>query len=448
MNFTKWYNELGGSMRKIFVAIILLVLIVPAYALSSVKIDKKDVKVLDANVLVNGSPIKSDFSPYVTSGRTFVPVRELTEGLGAEVNWDGDNMTVEIKFGEKTIVLKINSDVTYVDGKKNIVDKDQIPKLALYNSPRIETKTMIPLRFVSETLGYNVSWDEKTSTALITTGENISSTVIKTETIISDEDLKNENSKKNSNSGVQFQSQSEKKETKNAQNNKKNKIYERAGLKEEEYKIDPKKRKITKGFVQNGEKIKIVLDAGHGGTDSGAISTIDKSVMEKTLTLDMINRLNERFLMLGYDVILTRTEDEYIKLLDRARISNTSDADIFLSIHFNASNSSTSKGIEVLYGSEKNIIIKKSEQVHMAKAILKELIDSTGAVNRGVKNRADLIVLNKTKTVAALCELGFVTNSEDMEKITDSSYLDTMADAIVRGVQEYVMNYRMESDER
>ena len=84
----------------------------------------------------------------------------------------------------------------------------------------------------------------------------------------------------------------------------------------------------------------------------------------------------------------------------------------------------------------------------MAKAILKELIDSTGAVNRGVKNRADLIVLNKTKTVAALCELGFVTNSEDMEKITDSSYLDTMADAIVRGVQEYVMNYRMESDER
>lgn len=190
MNFTKWYNELGGSMRKIFVAIILLVLIVPAYALSSVKIDKKDVKVLDANVLVNGSPIKSDFSPYVTSGRTFVPVRELTEGLGAEVNWDGDNMTVEIKFGEKTIVLKINSDVTYVDGKKNIVDKDQIPKLALYNSPRVETKTMIPLRFVSETLGYNVSWDEKTSTALITTGENISSTVIKTETIISDEDLK------------------------------------------------------------------------------------------------------------------------------------------------------------------------------------------------------------------------------------------------------------------
>lgn len=216
-------------MRKIFVTIILLVLIVPAYALSSVKIDKKDIKVLDANVLVNGSPIKSDFSPYVTSGRTFVPVRELTEGLGAEVNWDGDNMTVEIKFGEKTIVLKINSDVTYVDGKKNVVDKDQIPKLALYNSPRIETKTMIPLRFVSETLGYNVSWDEKTSTALITTGENISSTVIKTETIISDEDLKNENSKKNSSSGVQFQSQSEKKETKNAQNNKKNKIYERAG---------------------------------------------------------------------------------------------------------------------------------------------------------------------------------------------------------------------------
>lgn len=434
-------------MKKIFFLVLLMILIVPTYALNSVKIDKKDVKVLDANVLVNGSPIQSDFTPYVTKGRTFVPVRELTEGLGAEVNWDGENMTVEIKFGEKTILLKINSDVTYVDGKKKIVEEDQVPKLALYSSPRVETKTMIPLRFVSETLGYNVSWDEKTSTVLIATGENISSEVVKTATIISDDDLKEED-KKNKNSSVEFQSSIEKKETKNAQKNNKSKIFEKAGLTEDEYKIDPKSRKVSKGFVQKGERIKIVLDAGHGGTDSGAISTIDKTVTEKALNLDMIERLNERFLMLGYDVILTRSEDEYIKLLDRARISNTSDADIFLSIHFNSTTNSTSKGIEVLYASEKNVIIKSVEQVHLAKAIQKELIESTGSTNRGVKNRADLIVLNKTKNVAALCELGFLTNREDMENITSSSYLDTMADAIVRGVENYVMNYRMDIDER
>lgn len=435
-------------MKKIFCLVLLMILIVPTYALNSVKIDKKDVKVLDANVLVNGSPIQSDFTPYVTKGRTFVPVRELTEGLGAEVNWDGENMTVEIKFGEKTILLKINSDVTYVDGKKKIVEEDQVPKLALYSSPRVETKTMIPLRFVSETLGYNVSWDEKTSTVLIATGENISSEVVKTATIISDDDLKEEDNKKNKNSTVEFQSSNEKKETKNAQKNNKNKIYEKAGLTEDEYKVDPKTRKVSKGFVQKGERIKIVLDAGHGGTDSGAVSTIDKTVTEKALNLDMIERLNERFLMLGYDVILTRSEDEYIKLLDRARISNTSDADIFLSIHFNSTTNSTSKGIEVLYASEKNVIIKSVEQVHLAKAIQKELIESTGSTNRGVKNRADLIVLNKTKNVAALCELGFLTNREDMENITNSSYLDTMADAIVRGVEIYVMNYRMDIDER
>lgn len=434
-------------MKKIFCLILLMILIVPTYALNSVKIDKKDAKVLDANVLVNGSPIQSDFTPYVTKGRTFVPVRELTEGLGAEVNWDGENMTVEIKFGEKTILLKINSDVTYVDGKKKIVEEDQVPKLALYSSPRVETKTMIPLRFVSETLGYNVSWDEKTSTVLIATGENISSEVVKTATIISDDDLKEED-KKNKNSSVEFQSSTEKKETKNAQKNNKSKIFEKAGLTEDEYKIDPKSRKVSKGFVQKGERIKILLDAGHGGTDSGAISTIDKTVTEKALNLDMIERLNERFLMLGYDVILTRSEDEYIKLLDRARISNTSDADIFLSIHFNSTTNSTSKGIEVLYASEKNVIIKSVEQVHLAKAIQKELIESTGSTNRGVKNRADLIVLNKTKNVAALCELGFLTNREDMENITNSSYLDTMADAIVRGVENYVMNYRMDIDER
>lgn len=439
-------------MKKIFLLLILLLIFVPTFAMSTVKINKKDVKVLDVNVLVNGSPIISEFNPYVTKGRTFVPVRELTEGLGAKVNWNGDDMTVSIKFEDRSIVLKINSDVTYVDGKKKVIGEDQVPMLALFKNPRKETKTMIPLRFVSETLGYDVSFDEKTSTALIATNKNVSSKVVEAKSIIKDEDLKDEDIKKNSfenkkekeTTTLQFESKQEMKETRNAKKKNMEKIYKDAGLSEEDYKIDIESRDIKRGISPKG-RVKIVLDAGHGGTDSGAVSTIYNSVNEKDLNLIVTRKIYERLLGLDLDVIMTRDSDEYIKLLDRASMSNTSDADIFLSIHFNSTTNSTSNGIEVLYASEKNVLIKKSEQVHFAKILLKHLIDDTGAFNRGVKNRPDLIVLNKTKNVSALCELGFVTNSDDMEKIMDDGYLDTMADSIRDAIVEYINNFRMDN---
>ena len=94
-----------------------------------------------------------------------------------------------------------------------------------------------------------------------------------------------------------------------------------------------------------------------------------------------------------------------------------------------------------MYASEKNVIIKTAEQKHFAKCLLNSLIDITGSSSRGIKNRPDLIVLNKTKNVSALAELGFLSNSSDMDSIMNDEYLDLLAQGLFNGIQDYVNNY-------
>ena len=114
---------------------------------------------------------------------------------------------------------------------------------------------------------------------------------------------------------------------------------------------------------------------------------------------------------------------------------------MFLSIHFNSSDNSSAQGIEVLYASEKNVKIKDTVQKHFASCLQKALIRETGAVDRGIKNTPAIIVLNKTKNVSALVELGFVSNESDLETIKDPDYIDKLARGIYNGIEDYMNSY-------
>lgn len=414
--------------------------------ISQVNINGKSIDVRNTNVKVDGKILKSDFSPYISSGRTFVPIRELVEGLGAEVKWDNLEKSALIKFEKKEIKLKIDSKVSYISGKKIILNESSIPKLAKYNEPKEETKTMVPLRFVSEALGYKVDWNSEENLAVITTEKAKDSDLI---TNNDNNDTKENNSEKKSKKrkkdlslvNNQYISNSEKKEMNNAKKSNRISAYKAAGLSEDEYNIDPGKRKITKTITKDGP-ITIVIDPGHGGKDPGANSSVISSINEKELTLKVAEKLYEKLQATDYEVLMTRNSDEYIKLLDRAQLSNENNSELFLSIHFNSSDENKSaKGIEVLYASEKNVIIKTAEQKHFAKCLLNSLIDITGSSSRGIKNRPDLIVLNKTKNVSALAELGFLSNSSDMDSIMNDEYLDLLAQGLFNGIQDYVNNY-------
>ncbi len=436
-------------MKKIIKISILFIsmLITPVFAANTfnVSIGNKDYKVKEAGVLINEDSLKTDFSPYIKEGRTFVPIREITEKLGADVKWNGKDKSIKITLNGDVINMQIDNSKVTVNDKKIELDHAQAPQLALYSKPRKETKTMVPLRFISETFGYNVDWNNDKVRAEIST-EKINS-------IVEDNKNKDKNNKKKTknskNSKVNsksifndnfFQSNVEKKETKNIKNqiNKGNedKIFEEADL-----DLKEKKNRVIKDKIEINGKLNIVIDPGHGGKDSGAIA-VDGYTYEKDLNLlvaeNLMEKLNENS---EINARITRTRDEYIKLLDRASVSNDNNADLFLSIHFNSSDNSSAKGIEVLYASEKNIAIKDTVQKHFANCLQKALIRETGAVDRGIKNTPAIIVLNKTKNVSALVELGFLSNESDLENIKDPDYIDKLAKGIYNGIEDYMNSY-------
>lgn len=101
-----------------------------------------------------------------------MPIREITENLGADVKWNNKDKSIKISLNGDVINMKINSPNVSVNGKKVSLDNAQAPQLALYSSPRKETKTMVPLRFISETFGYDVDWNNDEVRAEISTDKS------------------------------------------------------------------------------------------------------------------------------------------------------------------------------------------------------------------------------------------------------------------------------------
>jgi len=219
----------------------------------------------------------------------------------------------------------------------------------------------------------------------------------------------------------------------------------------------------------------IVLDAGHGGHDSGA--TGPTGLMEKDLVLDVTRRAARLVTaQLGMKVLLTRDSDYFVTLRDRTSFANKHHADLFVSIHANAHREAAADGVETYFLSSEatdsaarqvaaleNGVVqleqpngRSSGQVDIVKAILWDLAQSEFQVessrlaevvhdsmtqtlhisNRGVK-QAGFYVLGGAAMPAVLLEIGFVTNPREERKLKDTKYRDEIARAIVGGLAEY-----------
>lgn len=174
----------------------------------------------------------------------------------------------------------------------------------------------------------------------------------------------------------------------------------------------------------------VVVDAGHGGGDPGAVSPIDKT-QEKDIVLKAALKLQKKLSAMGYRVYLTRDYDTYVNLRARASIANELGADVFISVHANAATNSKAYGIETLYRKDAR------NSYAFAKAIQKGMINATGGKSRGVINRPELAVLRLTVMPAALVEIGFVTNPTELANLKNDSYLDKVITGIVDGVNQY-----------
>lgn len=316
--------------------------------------------VTPVNLLLNGEYLPSDVPGMATSGRTLVPVRVISESLSATVDWQKEDNTVTIRLGETTIVLTIGENTALVNGEQQAVP-DNV-SVALVNYEGV-TRTMVPVRFVSENLSATVNYD----------GASRSVDIIPPTPA--------------------------------------------------EEELPPP------GIAADGTLYRrVVIDAGHGGDDPG---TNGGGWEEKVITLSVAEKVQALLEEAEYEVIMSRMDDTYVALTDRAALTREFDAPVFVSIHCNAAeNIPTANGIETYAAPD------DEADAELAGCLQTRLIAATETKDRGVKT-SRLVVLTHNDAPAALVEIGFMTNTDECAKITDEDYQNTLAEAIVAGINDY-----------
>ena len=215
---------------------------------------------------------------------------------------------------------------------------------------------------------------------------------------------------------------------------------------------------------------RIVIDAGHGGHDSGTLGA--GGIEEKDVVLDVALRLGKLLHdRLGSEIVYTRSDDTFIPLETRTAIANKAQADLFISVHANSSQDATARGVEVYYlnftsdpeamrvAARENAV--SSQSVHelsdlVKKIALKDKIDESrelasdvdaslyggltkgnqGLKDRGVK-KAPFVVLIGANMPSILAEISFVTNPDDADQLRRPEYRERVAESLYAGVARY-----------
>ena len=217
----------------------------------------------------------------------------------------------------------------------------------------------------------------------------------------------------------------------------------------------------------HGSKLKVVIDAGHGGWDLGTVGR--GGLLEKNLVLEVAQNLGKLLeSRLGCEVVFTRKDDNYVSLEERAEIANHSQADLFLSVHANYSSLTSARGVETYYSSffsppeareieyRENATAVSVTQAKLSGRALREKVEqskklaasvqhalygalasqNTGIRNRGVRE-ASFVVLTGTEMPSILAEISFVSSPTDEEKLQRSEYRGQIAEALYKGVERF-----------
>ena len=180
--------------------------------------------------------------------------------------------------------------------------------------------------------------------------------------------------------------------------------------------------------------IKICIDSGHGGSDSGAVGV--NGLLEKTYNLNLGLKIRDILKNYNVDVVLTRSTDEFISLEKRVDISNKNKCDLFISIHCNAHTNSESNGFETY---------SYTGNSELQKLIHKNILNRIPSLkDRGIK-KASYYVLKYTKAKAVLIECGFITNKYNYEILLNN--IDNFALAMCQSIVTFLALKQMDNRE-
>jgi N-acetylmuramoyl-L-alanine amidase len=456
-----------------------------------VRMDGKTISVLVAPIMVDGKLVYTDDPSFISGNTTYVPMRFISDQFGGKIEWNESTNTATVTVDNKVIKLTIGSKNVYVNGEKRVIEDRFIPKLATYDygTSKARGRTVVPLRLIAQLLGYEIGFDEAKAIPIINRPTQ------------NNNNNNNGNNQNKDQTTIVNTVKEIKKETVNGReaiviyktNNVeisqqkltgpvrlifdlKASLLTGGGYHQYNISIGPVKGVRVSQFTSDvvrvvldikdgindpqveviNQKDKLILiptvvenqtpqkpsivifiDPGHGGHDPGAVQN---GVNEKDINLQVGLKLNDALKKAGYDTIIARDSDVYLTLEQRYNMANNSNSNIFISLHCNSFTSSSAHGIEVYYCPPEKSPVKEVDSKPLAEAIHDELVKATGAKGRGAKEGTFAVIKNTTMP-AILIEMGFISNSEEAQKLQTDSYQNKIVEGIVKGLQKYFATY-------
>ncbi len=435
--------------------------------------------------------VQTDVPSLILESRTLVPVRAFFEKLGADVSWNEKNKEVIISSDDYEILLGIDSYVAYINNKSSILD---VPAKIITDANNI-ARTLVPVRFISESLGYKVAWDEKTYSVHVSTPaekevinsvtatKNGDSDIIEIITSASAKPVvtKISNPERLILDFYDFELMSGDGSLGKPGNSITNVRYANHDNYARvvvdvscEYTYDLKISGNVCTVTLKGESIQstptptlpptqttpspspsiapdlpevetagnglVVIDPGHGGSDPGAIGYKNGEIYitESFANLDISLRLYDILKSHGVNVAMTRTTDTFVGLRERAEYANNLDASLFICVHNNSATTPAAHGSMVYYYTGSTDA--ETEKLYgitskaLATLIHEGIINRGGRYDRKIADGSKFVVLYSTNMPAILAECAFISNDEERELLNTEEFRQKLAEGIADGV--------------
>ncbi len=490
----------------------------------------------EISLYLDGKEVSCNPAPLIINDRTMIPARALFEEMGAKVSWDEKKRQVGINYEYIKIEMVIDEKIAKVNGVNVTLDSPPVIK---------NDRTLIPLRFVGESIGALVSWDGDKRMVLVETKEKLPPVIIENVTFSSEKNYDRVTMTSSGKASVKTLSLKDPDrmvlDIQNASLSVINKSYEGKAVRQVRYgehdgfvrvvaesdtlpgyfifdnegaievrfykdkkafnyigmkeyvitfesniKFSDKKSgklvltsdknlksdtvkiedELIKEVTLSGKKIEItlkkdadykitgnvlelypkekkeeeiiinsgivVLDAGHGGKDPGTLGYDDDGetilANEKDMNLTITLMVYEILRTQGVNAVLTRKDDTYLGLLERAQMANEQNAELFVSIHNNSIPNPEYKGSMVLYS------LDSKGGKTLASNILKEMTKSAKTEDKGLRDGTNMAVIKNTVMPAVIVECGCLTNAEELENLMDIDFLYKLAEGIAEGI--------------
>ena len=440
-------------------------------------------------LMINGEFVETTVPPIIINDYALVPIREVCEPMGALVNYITVSKQIFVNFEDSYLRLKIGDNIASVDEVDVEIPGGIAPMLISINGS--SAKTMVPVRFMAEKLGFDVQFDGENGIIKINQPVEVKKSVINNF----------KTSKTNSSSTIKLMLDKEiTNHTKPAITANDVLYFDiadcsynlpstnelnvgpikslRFGIHDNStrvaldisnytgYKMTISNDKKTITITVNSRPVEnedtdtdieedtkidlsgkiVVIDAGHGGRDPGTQGMLDgETYYEKTINLSIAQKVKEILEENGVNVLMTRNSDTYLYLTERSDLANINDAVMFVSIHSNWATSETASGYDVYYSKLNNNSTTGLKSEELAKSILENLSKNVSTKNRGSKTE-DHVVTKTSYMPAVLIEVGFMSNAEELKLLISDEFQQSFAKGVSEGILAVLDNAKIPSD--